>query len=459
MASQIPSPPVLLASSHPDPHLLDPLARMQRIYLLLVGVISITILVAWLSPALAALFPEGWSLMRPNTALAMLLSVLSLVLSQPKRSPAELRASRILALIVLITAFTIFLEYASNNALKLGRFNQILDLDFYATHPGRMSPQTAAALTFLGVVMLLLRVRKRLLSHVADIAVLLLGLMTLTILSGYLFGAIHLFGVSMQNRTSPQTLFALCLLTLVAYTRRAEYGFHSVLLSLGIGGKTARLAMPFAIILPFLLEMVRAGSVYLRIIGPQYANAIATSALSIFIVGFTLMVAWRIDSLESAIRDLSLRDELTGLYNRRGFYVLGEQAMRLARRASKPFSVLYLDLDRLKPINDTFGHDVGSEVLQTVAKLLTLVFREVDVIGRIGGDEFVVAGEGSTDGMEIVVERLQLAVAAANTAPGREYSISFSHGYVTRLDAAESFEHMLGRADKIMYEEKRLKKK
>ena len=448
----------LPASSRLDARLLEPLGRLQRFSLFLVAILAATILAAWAVHPFASLLPVGWNLMRRNTALAALLSAVSLVLSQPRHGRRALVTSRTLAVIVLIPSLWIFLEYASNGALKNGILDRLADLDLYAIHPGRMSPQTSVAFALLGLVMLLLRAHKGLWSYVADIAVLLACLLTLTILSGYLFGAVHLFGISMQNRTSPQTLVALCLLTLVAYTRRAEYGFHSILLSVGIGGKTARMALPLAIVLPFLLEALRAGSVYLRLIGPQYANAIATSSLSIFIVAFVLVVGWRIDSLENEIRDLSLRDELTGLYNRRGFYVLGEQAMRLASRAKRPFSVLYLDVDRLKPINDTLGHDVGSEFLRLVSQMLVAVFREVDVIGRVGGDEFVVAGEGSIVDMANAVERLQDAVATANAVPDRLYMISFSLGYVTRHGDKESFEQMLGRADKIMYEEKRQKK-
>jgi diguanylate cyclase (GGDEF)-like protein len=448
----------LPAYSRPDPRLLEPLGLFQRVSLMLVGLIGITILAAWSIPPFASLFPDGWQLMRPSTALAVLLSAVGLMLSQPKQSRRALRISRILSLVVLMPSLWIALQYATQDSFRISLIDRIVDLDFTASHPGRMSPQTATALALLGLVMLVLWARKKVWAHVADVAVLLLCLMTLTILSGYLFGAVHLFGVSMQNRTSPQTLVALCLLAMVAYTRRAEYGFHSVLLSQGIGGKTARMAMPLALVMPFLLEALRVGSVYLRLIGPQYANAIATSTLSIFIVAFTLVVGWRIDRLEGEIRDLSLRDELTGLYNRRGFYVLGEQAMRLARRTGRPFSVLYLDLDRLKPINDTFGHDAGSELIRTVSQLLVTVFREVDVIGRVGGDEFVVAGEGGGDQMAFAVARLKSAVSKANASSQRPYTISLSHGYVEREYEGETFEQMLGRADKIMYEEKRQKK-
>jgi len=131
--------------------------------------------------------------------------------------------------------------------------------------------------------------------------------------------------------------------------------------------------------------------------------------------------------------------------------------MRLARRSGKPFSVVFLDLDRLKYVNDSLGHEAGSEFLATVAGLLTAVFRESDVVGRVGGDEFVVAGEASAFEMNGAVQRLDASVIATNASSGRLYSVSFSVGCATRQDQSESFEELLVRADKVMYEVKRQK--
>jgi hypothetical protein len=354
MQPKPPHPDSLTMPNRPDPRLLEILGRVQAVCLILAASIALAVLAGRLLPTLSTAYPSGWTMMRPNTALALLFSVASLSLSQPRRSPRQHAFSRILASVVFLWSFTIFLEYALRFSLKI---DPLLDLG--SLRYGRMSPQTAAALTALGLVMPLVCARKRMLAHVADVMLLILCLIVLTILSGYLFGAVHLFGQSVQNRTSPQTLFALGLLTFAAYARHAEYGFHAVLLGAGIGGKIARATMPLAIVLPILLEALRAGSIHLRLVGVEYANAIAVSALSICTVVLTLLVAWRVDRLERRIQDLSLRDELTKLYNRRGLYFLGEQMMRLARRVGKPFSILYLDLDRLKHVNDTLGHEVG----------------------------------------------------------------------------------------------------
>ena len=450
---KLPQSHPVLSAGRLDPRLLERLSWCQSACLLAVGCICIAILVAWASPAFAALFPMGWNQMRPDTALLALLSALSLALSQPKRSHRSLLAGRVVAVFVLLPALTIFLEYAFQATLRIDPL-----LDGGSVRLGRMSPQSAAALAMLGLVMLLLRTRGRILAPLADGAVLLQVLLTLMILSGYLFGAVFLFGQSMQNRTSPHTLLSLILLTFVAYTRRAEYGVHSVLLGIGIGGRLARITLPLAIFLPLLLEAIRAGAIHLRLLGPSYDNAIAASTLTICILIVILMVARRTDTLEARINDLSLRDPLTGIYNRRGVYVLGEQTMRLARRSGKPFSVVFLDLDRLKYVNDSLGHEAGSEFLATVAGMLTAVFRESDVVGRVGGDEFVVAGEASAFEMNRAVQRLDASVVATNASSGRLYSVSFSVGCATRQDQSESFEELLVRADEMMYDSKRRKR-
>jgi diguanylate cyclase (GGDEF)-like protein len=172
-----------------------------------------------------------------------------------------------------------------------------------------------------------------------------------------------------------------------------------------------------------------------------------------------LFLAWWINGMEMEIHDLSLRDALTGLHNLRGFSLLAEQALRLAYRSQLPFSVLYIDLDNLKQINDSMGHDTGSSFLAETGKLLKATFRETDVLGRIGGDEFAVAGHFSPAAIAIAAERLRAASALKNAETDRRHPLSFSIGYATATEhARESLKDLLTAADAAMYEEKRSKK-
>ena len=109
--------------------------------------------------------------------------------------------------------------------------------------------------------------------------------------------------------------------------------------------------------------------------------------------------------MEQELRELSLTDELTGLYNRRACLTLGEQLLKIANRDKKGIYVLYADVDNLKIINDEMGHQTGDQALSDVAAILKEKFRESDVIARIGGDEFVVIPIGITGDSERSEER------------------------------------------------------
>ena len=94
--------------------------------------------------------------------------------------------------------------------------------------------------------------------------------------------------------------------------------------------------------------------------------------------------------MEEEIRSLSLTDELTGLYNRRGFTLLAEQEVKLAHRMNRTMLLFFCDVDNLKGINDTHGHAQGDLALKEVSAILKETFREADILARLGGDEFVV---------------------------------------------------------------------
>ena len=93
---------------------------------------------------------------------------------------------------------------------------------------------------------------------------------------------------------------------------------------------------------------------------------------------------------EEAIRALSLEDELTGLANRRGFFTLAEQQLKVARRTKTGLFLLFADVDGLKATNDRFGHAEGDRLIRDAARILRATFRDSDIVARIGGDEFVV---------------------------------------------------------------------
>ena len=163
---------------------------------------------------------------------------------------------------------------------------------------------------------------------------------------------------------------------------------------------------------------------------------------------------------EAALQSLSLVDELTGLYNRRGFLAVTEQHLAAIQRSEKIPVMLYADLDRLKEINDSLGHHEGDRALMKAAELLKDSFRTSDIVARIGGDEFVVmAAIGADETPEAVIQRVQENFAAYNETRARTYNVSVSIG-VAHFDAEQnhSIEELMAQADRAMYQQKRAKK-
>ena len=165
--------------------------------------------------------------------------------------------------------------------------------------------------------------------------------------------------------------------------------------------------------------------------------------------------------LLAALRSLSLIDTLTELYNRRGFCDLGEQYLKLAGRSSRSASLIYLNIDRFKTINDTLGHHVGDRALLSMADALRDTFRRSDIIGRMSGDEFaVLAFETSEENAETLVDRLRAELVSINETTRERFQLSVSIG-LARYDGddALSLDDLLRQAGASMHEEKRKKRR
>lgn len=160
------------------------------------------------------------------------------------------------------------------------------------------------------------------------------------------------------------------------------------------------------------------------------------------------------------LSDISRTDELTGLYNRRGFVSLGQQTINLALRMGKAGLVVFSDMDGLKLINDTHGHDAGDRAIIAMGAILKRVFRNIDIVARLGGDEFaVVAIDVSETFLETFRTRMLRLIEEYNAASGEPFTLSISIGAVPFTDEANNhLERLLSLADSVLYEEKRRKK-
>ena len=154
-------------------------------------------------------------------------------------------------------------------------------------------------------------------------------------------------------------------------------------------------------------------------------------------------------------------DELTGLYNRRGFLTLARQQLTTAARLGKRALLVFADLDGMKRINDELGHEAGDQALVDTAAALRETFRKADIISRLGGDEFVAMTLiNDLDRPDLIIARLRAKVAEQNAKGSRPYHLSVSVGshVVGTGEIDAPVEDLIKQADERMYEEKRLKK-
>ncbi len=163
--------------------------------------------------------------------------------------------------------------------------------------------------------------------------------------------------------------------------------------------------------------------------------------------------------MEDRLKAMSLTDELTGLYNRRGFFTLLEQELKVIKRQRTRAFLLYADIDNFKKINDSFGHNKGDLMLVETAGILRSTFRESDVIGRLGGDEFAVfLIENEEAHVDLIIARLQKNIDAFNAREARSCKLSMSLGVAPyNPEYFSSIDGFLAEADKMMYMQKKQK--
>jgi diguanylate cyclase (GGDEF)-like protein/PAS domain S-box-containing protein len=165
--------------------------------------------------------------------------------------------------------------------------------------------------------------------------------------------------------------------------------------------------------------------------------------------------------LEKQLEKLARIDALTGCYNRGYGLELFDRQMKLSHRSKSPLLLAFLDIDNFKTINDTYGHNEGDLVLKEVVNLFKSTLREVDIICRMGGDEFLLAfPDSSLQEVPLIRERLQKKLAQLNKHIDRDYTISLSKGFSEYVpDKPKTMDELIAIADQEMYNEKNSKKK
>ena len=436
-----------VSPSQPDPNLLHRLYFIQQACLALVVQFAVVALCARPFSAIGASLPEGLIQMHVSFALGALFAALSLFLADLDAASRWRPLSRIFVILTAITTAASFFR-----PLSVSEHQSLLRQDLAHLLPG-------FALILVSVLLSAMRSEKQTAIRIADVAAACLHLLVVILVGEYGFGLIHFQGASLNGLPSASTLACLVLLAAVLFLRVAERGMLKVFLGPGIAGKISRIVVPIFLVMPFLRELGRARLTSTDLIPSHYSIAIFASLASVVSFMLLFFLVSCVERMEMRINDLTLRDELTGLYNVRGFNLLAGQSLRLAQRAEVPFSILFIDMDNLKRINDELGHSVGSSTISETAKLLTSTFREADVIARMGGDEFVVAGQFSHAAVAASAQRLQDLAASRFCDAYGKFPLSLSIGYATSCDNRfDSLKELVGRADQAMYDKKRRKK-
>jgi diguanylate cyclase (GGDEF)-like protein len=163
---------------------------------------------------------------------------------------------------------------------------------------------------------------------------------------------------------------------------------------------------------------------------------------------------------ELAAVQLATLDELTNISNRRGFMGLAQHSLNFCAREKLPAALVFLDLDKFKPINDKFGHAEGDRALIAVARQMKSSFRDSDLFARLGGDEFVVLlTNTSKQQAEKIIGRFSRSLEKYNKEANRGYDIVFSYGIVEfNPEKRTVIEELLVNGDSLMYEVKRAKR-
>jgi diguanylate cyclase (GGDEF)-like protein len=227
--------------------------------------------------------------------------------------------------------------------------------------------------------------------------------------------------------------------------------------ALALGKRATALVMVLVLGCYALVEWLTAGSLGLN---ADFAlTAVGVLAPFALVAFCTSLLVDNINTAKSRIRALSDRDELTGLYNLRAFTRLAEQEHDASNRAGRNYSVIMVDVEHLKDLNDTYGHDAGNRAVKLVAEALTRLTRSTDVVARYGGDEFVVLlSNADKDVADEVAQRIRNVVFSTTLEVDvKMIRIKANVGAATFPDNGNALPVVVAAADRLMYKDKELR--
>jgi diguanylate cyclase (GGDEF)-like protein len=348
----------------------------------------------------------GLGTMKANTALGIATLGGGLALIAGGKS-ARIAAAALAALALAIGVLTL-VEYAFDRSLGIDELVFRDKPTPLAAHPGRPAVATALMLALLGAA--LLAGRRPAFDLVRTTGALAASLIAWASLSVYVFGQQALREVATFDSVALHTAAAMLLLAVGVLSVDPISWPVRMAFAKGTAGTICRWLLPPAILAPpllgWLLRHADSGAY------PEpFGWALYSVASSLGSVSLILLLAHRIaliDAERNLATELSLRDPLTGLANRRAFDSFLLESFNLARRHRHPLSLAMLDIDHFKSYNDDYGHPAGDELLKLLAGLLSSIARETDLVARVGGEEFAIAlPETDLAGARVIAERMR----------------------------------------------------
>ena len=332
--------------------------------------------------------------------------------------------------------------------------------------PGRMPPITALTFLVLGLALLVLDWGPQRGPRTAQVLSLWAAFAAVMSVSGYLNGATAIYRIFSYTPIAVFTALVLFMIGAAIFFARPKVGIAGDLTGRFLGGAMARRFLPAVFIVPILGAWIRVRGQRAGLFGTELGQAwnvtINVVTLS-FLVWLNARKMNKADEVLEQVRedknmlyDASLKDELTGLYNRRGFLTFAEEQVKLACSGRRELLVVFADVDGLKAINDGHGHSEGDRALKKAAEVLRTVFRDTDVVARLGGDEFaVLALDCSLAGLVRINAHFDKMLRLVNDLD-HPWKLSISIGTV-HVDSKHqlSIGELLSKADQMMYERKR----
>jgi len=227
--------------------------------------------------------------------------------------------------------------------------------------------------------------------------------------------------------------------------------------ALALGKRATALVVVLVCLCYPLLEVLTAGPERLT---PDFAvTAVGVLAPFLLVAFCTMLLVENINTAKQRIRALSDRDELTGIYNMRAFARLAEQEHEIAGRAERAYSLLMVDIEHLKALNDTYGHEAGNRAVNLVAEALQRLTRSSDVVARFGGDEFIVLlVSADRAAAEEVAQRVRNVVFATTLEVDvKMVRLKVNVGAASFPESGSSLQAVMTAADRLMYKDKELR--